>query len=260
MSLIFRTWNITRGLAGIFISYFERRSPEALLDVEKENLRKLIGQFNEGLVSHAALSERLLMQVSRGEEQAAGLAAKTTALVKAGQKDAAARYALQLKEVSSRLAEDRKQLETAEETYRRLVRTRETAVAEARDKIEQVRRQIGDLKVKRALADLESMASMMIGGLGSSGDSLNRLQEMVDEERQKAAARVRVAGARIEPADLLAREAEQDALAKSALEEFLHEEASGGVSPQLAIPDYTLVRAINEMPAGKPGLKISKRR
>ncbi len=47
-------------------TYSPRQSyPEALLELEKENLRKLIGRFNEGLISHAALSERLMTQVVR---------------------------------------------------------------------------------------------------------------------------------------------------------------------------------------------------
>jgi hypothetical protein len=55
MSLIIRVWNVTRGLSAKFVSYFERRNPEALLEIEKENLGALIGRFNQNLVSHAAL-------------------------------------------------------------------------------------------------------------------------------------------------------------------------------------------------------------
>ncbi len=94
MSLIIRVWNVTRGLSAKFVSYFERRNPEALLEIEKENLRALIGRFNQGLVSHAALSERLITQTSRGEREARDLIAKTSALFNAGEREAAARYAL----------------------------------------------------------------------------------------------------------------------------------------------------------------------
>ena len=34
-----RLWNLIRGFFGLFVSRAERRSPEALLEVEKENLR-----------------------------------------------------------------------------------------------------------------------------------------------------------------------------------------------------------------------------
>ena len=237
MALIIRIWNVARGLTGRLVSYFESRNPEALLDVEKENLRKLIGRFNEGLVSHAALSEKLMTQTRRGEAQGLELSSKINALVKAGEREAAARYALQLKDVNAHLAEDRKQLESAETTDSQLVRTRESALAESRSRIEKVRRRIGDLKVGRALADLEGMANAMIGSLGSSGDSLNRLQDMVEDEHEKASARVRVASVHMEPADLRAREIEQAALASAALDEFL-----GGGEAQRALPDFSQER------------------
>ncbi len=239
MRLIIRTWNLLQGLASSFVSFFERRNPGALLELEKENLRKLIGRFNEGLVSHAALSERLMNQVYRGDAEQVELTAKIRALVKAGNDQVAARYALQLKQVTARLGEDRKQLEAAEETYQNLVRTRDISIAETRTKIEQVRRQIGDLKVKRAVADLENMAAAMVGDLGDAGDSFNRLKEMVGEEREKAASRARVAGGSIAASDLALKEAEQDALAGQALEEFLAGEADGDPGARLALPNLS---------------------
>lgn len=239
MRLIIRTWNLFQGLASSFVSFFERRNPEALLELEKENLRKLIGRFNEGLISHAALSERLMTQVSRGDAEQIELTGKIRALIKAGSDKPAARYALQLKQVTARLEEDREQLEDAEETYQNLVRTRDAAIAETRAKIEQVRRQIGDLKVKRAVADLESMAAAMVSDLGGAGDSFNRLQEMVGEEHEKASARARVAGGSIDASDLAMKEAEQDALAGQALEEFLTDETGGDARIHLALPNLS---------------------
>ena len=163
----------------------------------------------------------------------------------------------ELKEVNARLAEDRKQLETAEETYRQLVNTREAAIAEARSKIELVRRQIGDLKVKRALADLEGMASAMIGGLGSAGDSLNRLHEMVEEEREKASARVRVASVHVEPGELRAREAEQRALASDALADFLMSQDIDTHPSLRALPDYNSDAEVDAMPESKSKKKMN---
>jgi hypothetical protein len=78
----------------------------------------------------------------------------------------AARYALQLKEVGARLAEDRTQLTAAEGTYQQLVQTRDVAIDETRAKMEKLRWQIGDLKVNRAMADLQNMAATMVGNLG----------------------------------------------------------------------------------------------
>ena len=237
MGLIIRTFHLVNGLASRLVSIFERRNPEALLEVEKERLRKVVGRYNEGLVSHAALAERLKIQVADGEAKVAETTAKTQALVKAAETKAAGRYALQLKEATARLAEDRKQLTAAEDTFRHLVSTRDVAVAEARTRIEQLRRQIGDLKVNRAVADLQGMANAMMDDFNAPGDSLNRLQEMVAEEREKARARTRVVTSTTSASDIAAREIEQDALAAQALAEFM--ERDRPPSRQSLLPDYS---------------------
>ena len=237
MRLMIRAWNVIHGLASKLVSVFERKNPEALLELEKENLRKLVGRFNEGLVSHATLSERLKIQVSKGEAKIVDTTARMQALVKAGEMKPAARYALQLKEVSARLAEDRTQLTAAEGTYQQLVQTRDVAIDETRTKIEKLRWQIGDLKVNRAMADLQNMAATMVGNLGTPGDSLNRLEEMVGEEREKAMARSRVAGSNFSATDFAAREVEQEALAAQALAEFLANEPTTNNEP-LALSHY----------------------
>jgi phage shock protein A len=62
-----RIANLFKGFFSLFISGVERRNPEALLELEQENLRKQIGQFNQGLASHAGLCERLMTQVKKLE-------------------------------------------------------------------------------------------------------------------------------------------------------------------------------------------------
>ena len=66
-------------------------------------------------------------------------------------------------------------------------------MAAAKQKIESIKADLSDLKTKRALAALTETASGMITTIGGSGDTLNRLQTMVQEEKSKAAGRVRVA-------------------------------------------------------------------
>ena len=95
------------------------------------------------------------------------------------------------------------------------------AGAETRARIEQVRRQIGDLKVKRAIADLEGMAQAMVGDLDSGGASLSRLEEMIVEERDKAGARARVAQSSAGALPPGTSEAVRGAMAEAALAEFL---------------------------------------
>ena len=73
-----RLFNVFRGFAGLFVSGLERRNPEALLEIEKENLRKQIAQYNQGLAEHAGLCERLMSQVKKLETDENELRAKTS--------------------------------------------------------------------------------------------------------------------------------------------------------------------------------------
>jgi len=215
-----RLTNLFHGFVGLFISGLERENPEALLEVEQENLRKQIGKFNSGLAAHAGMVERLIAQVRKLESDDNELRAKTSANLKLGNRQAAGQYALRLQTVERELEENRKQMEQAETTYKELVRARDVAISIARQKIESLKAGISDLKMKRAMAEITEMASGMVTDIGGSGETLNRLEEMVSEERHKAAGRVRVAVDSLDLRDVHIREAEQGALAEQALAAF----------------------------------------
>ena len=158
------------------------------------------------------------------------------ALLKGGDRKAAGRYALQLQQLDSALTSDRQKFSEAEAKYHYLEQARDTAVIETRSKIEQLRSKIGDLKVNRAMADLENMAASMVGRIADPGDGLNRLQDLVTEENDKAKGRARVANANFTATDFAARESEQEVLAEQALDEML---ARAMPAEPLALPDFS---------------------
>ena len=218
--MIKRVFNIFRGFVGLFISGVERRNPEALLEMEKENLRKQIAQYNQGLAAHAGLCERLMSQVKRLETEENELRAKTSANLRVGNKESAGQYAMRLQGVSGQLKENRTQLESAEKTYQELVRAREVSIRAAQDKIEALKFGLSDLKIKNATAELNEMAAGMVQKIGGAGDTLGRLSEMVEEDRQRAAGRARVARDSLDTTGFAVKEAEQKALADQALADF----------------------------------------
>src|SRR5215468_7183452 len=128
-----RIANLFRGFMSLFISGLERRNPEALLEVEKENLRKQIAQYNQWLASHAGLCERLMTQVRKLEVEQREVCARTSENLKAGNRQLAGQTALRLQTVERELDENRRQLEQAEQTYKELVRARDVAITNARN-------------------------------------------------------------------------------------------------------------------------------
>lgn len=224
-----RLFNVFRGFFAQFVKGVEKRNPEALLELEQENLRRQIGSYNQSLATHAGLAERLIGQVRKLETEERELRARTTAHLRAGNQDAAGQHALRLQTVTRELEENRKQMAQAEETYKDLVKARDVAVAAARAKIESLKGAINDMRMKTALADMNEMAAGMITQIGGSGDTLDRLHEMVEEERNKAAGRARVARDALDMGQVEIKEAEQKALADQALADFA---AAEGISLQ----------------------------
>jgi phage shock protein A len=251
-----RIANLFKGFVSLFVSGIERRNPEALLELEQENLRKQIGNFNQGLASHAGMSERLMSQVRKQEAEQRDLRAKTTAHVRAGNNAAAGQYALRLQQVESQLEENRKQLVQAEETYKNLVKARDVAVQTARAKIESLKGAINDMKMNQAMAELHEMSAGMITSIGGSGDTLNRLEGMVNEERDKAAGRARVAKDSVDMTGINLKEAEMTALADQALADFAAREGisiKGAAAPAPAERSMgaTTAPAATEKPEGQ---------
>lgn len=222
-----RLVNLMKGFMSLFIKGMEKRNPEALLELEQENLRKQIASFNQGLAAHAGLAERLIGQVRKLEVEEKELRARTTAHLRAGNKAAAAQNALRLQTISRDLEENRRQMAQADDTYNNLIKARDVAINAARSKIESLKGALNDMKMKTAMAEMTEMASGMIGSIGGSGDSLNRLHEMVEEERNKAAGRARVARDSMDMSEVNLKEAEMTALADQALADFA---AAEGIS------------------------------
>ncbi len=215
-----RLSNLIRGFFSLFVSGIERANPRALIEAEKENLRRQIGRFNDNLANHAGFIERLMRQVKNLEVQERDLAGKAAAHLKAGNRAAAGQYALQLRTVKEQLEENRQQLEAAEQTYQKLVKTRDVAIREARDKIDSLKRMISEAELMEAQAELQEMAQGMIGAIGGTGDTISRVEEYLTERRDKAAGRARVAASTIDVSQVELKEAEQQAMADQALTEF----------------------------------------
>lgn len=104
------------------------------------------------------------------------------------------------------------------------MKARDVSVRAAQDKLASLKTSLDDLKIKKATAELTEMASGMISQIGGAGDTLNRLHNMVEEEREKAAGRARIARDSLNVADINIKEGEQKALAEQALADFAAKE------------------------------------
>jgi hypothetical protein len=215
-----RVMNLWRAVVGAELTQLEVRSAEALLDVEREELRRKIAQYNLGLAGYAAISEKLKTDIVRLSHERVQLEPKLRARLASGDRVAASRLALRLELIEDQIGKQQTQRDETELTYRELVRAREVALVAARDRMDTLKRDIGDLRVQEALADLTEMAAGMQGTIGLSDGTLERVQEGVNDKRNLAVGRARVARDAIDTTEVHAREVEHAALAEAALMRF----------------------------------------
>ena len=237
-----RLAKLIRGFFSLFVSGLEKANPRALIEAEKENLRKQIARFNDNLATHAGFIERLMRQIKNLETREKELTARIAANIKVGNRAVAGQMALELQSVRSQLDENRQQLVLAEETYKKLVKSRDVAVQEAQGKIEKLKKMITEAEMMEAQAELQEMASGMISSIGGTGDTLNRVEEYLSERRDKAAGRARVASSTIDTKEVELKEEEQKALAEQALREF--EAAYGMTTPAAGAAEKPLPQKV----------------
>ncbi len=218
--MIKRLGNLITGFLHLLTAALEERNPDVLLALEQENLRKQLGNYNRGLSTHASLCERLNTQVKRLENEERSLRVQTTVLVRGGKRQKAGGFALRLQTVERDLRESRAQLARAEEVYRELSRARDRSFKGAQSQIQALRFDLDDLKIRRATAELTEAASGLITQIGGSGDTLKRLQELVENERDRAAGKARIAGDAMASTSFQLDEAQQEVLAEQALTDF----------------------------------------
>ncbi|MBP1643385.1 MAG: hypothetical protein H6Q03_2054 [Acidobacteria bacterium] len=249
-----RIRTLFRGFLSLFVTGLEKANPKALIEAEKENLRAQIARYNTSLAQHAGFCERLLRQIKSLEAQEKELAAKAAAHLRAGNRDSAGQYALQLQTVKAQLEENRGQLGEAEKTYQNLIQARDVTVREAKAKIQKLERLLTETEMFEAQAELQEMAAGMISSIGGAGDTLDRVEGYLNERRDQAAGRARVAGSTLDMTDVKLKEGEQKALADQALAEFASAyglEMPAAAEPAAAAPAAPAPQPIKEMgPSG----------
>jgi hypothetical protein len=207
-------------MVGAQLTELEAGHAEAMLDLERERLRGQVMRFNRGLAGHAAVIEGLRRRMTRLQEEASGLPTRIDARLQQDDRTGAGRHALRLEQIDAELSRTRDELAQAEATYRELSESREDAIARARGRIEALKRGIGEMKMQEALADLTEMAADLQGQLGMSDSALERIRERVEEKRDYAIGRARVARDALHDEDAVAERAEREALAEAALSRF----------------------------------------
>ena len=215
-----RIMNLIRGFFGSFVSDMEKSNPKILLEAETENLQKHIARYNENLANQAAMTDRLMRQIQALEKREIKLAKQTATLLSGQQRELAGKTALELKTVREQLEENRRQLEMAEQNFKQLIQTRDAAIAEARQKIEKIRKLITETEMLEAQAELQQMAAPKNAAMSGPAETLNRLENYLEERRSQATGKIILTTQTASSETNKAEQAAEQLLAEEALQEF----------------------------------------
>src|SRR4051812_49683555 len=112
-----KMWHALQAQINKLANIFWTADPIAQLQYEYDTAVAQLKEGREGLEQYRALVERVSRQVATCKEHVSSLEAKVKAYLTAGDRDTAARFALELQKAKQDLTENQNQLKMHEEAY-----------------------------------------------------------------------------------------------------------------------------------------------
>lgn len=214
-----KLWRAIRAQLNKVADFFWTADPIATMQLEYDRAVDQLREGRFGLAEYRAFVERVGRQVARNAANVARLEATVKTYLKAGDREAAGRFALDLQRARRELAENQAQLQLHEQAYENnLLKIQHAGkkIAEIRDKIA---RYDAELKMSAAEAEMAKIAQdFHVDVTTDFGKLEDTIQDQIDRNR----ARVRVAADLSSEgvAEIRQEMATQDQLAEDALREF----------------------------------------
>lgn len=226
-----KLWRAMTAQLNKVANLFWQADPIAQMQYEYDLAVDQLKTGREGLEQYRALVERVGRQVAGNQTQVTQLSAKVQAYLQAGDRDSAARYALELQKAKQDLEENNKQLKLHEESYNNNV----TKVKHASGKLAQIREKIAkydaELKMSRAEAELAKLSQDFNFDVTTDFGQIEQvIQEKISLNRAKVRVAADLSGEGI--VDIQREQAMQKAMADQALRDF--EIQMGLVAPETA--------------------------
>lgn len=212
-------WSAFRAQINKIANVFWEADPIAQMQYEYDSSVEQLKDGRQGLETYRALVERVNRQVAGGRDHVQKLEAETKAYLKAGQRDAAAKFALELQKAKKDLAANEQQLAMHEEAYGNNLKKIQHAtkkLGEVRDKIQKYD---AELKMSAAEAEVAALAqSFNLDVTTDFGQIEQVIQGKIDKNRAKTRVAADLSQEGIE--SIQAEEKMEKAMAEDALSQF----------------------------------------
>jgi phage shock protein A len=226
-----KLWRAFRAQLNKLANYFWTQDPIAQMQYEYDKAVEELKVGREGLEQYRALVERVSRQVANDQRHIANIEAKIKAYLQAGDRETAAKFALELQKAKGELAENQAQLEMHEKAYDNNVRKIKHASGKLADVREKIAKYDAELKMSRAEAEMAKLAQSFNFDVTTDFGELEQvIQDKVSLNRAKVRVAADLSGEGIETIER--EQAMESAMADQALREF--EIQMGMVTPETA--------------------------
>jgi phage shock protein A len=226
-----KIWRAFKAQFNKLANFFWTSDPIAQMQYEYDLAVQQLQEGRQGLEQYRALVERVGRQVANNQANCNSLEAKVKAYLQAGDREGAARYALDLQKAKKELEENQGQLQMHEQSYNNNL----TKIKHASGKLAQVREKIAkydsELKMSKAEAEMAKLAHDFNFDVTTDFGQIEQvIQDKIGLNRAKArvAADLSTEGL----GDVQREQAMEKALADQALRDF--EVQMGMVTPETA--------------------------
>jgi len=224
-----KLWRAFAAQANKLANLFWTADPIAQMQYEYDIAVEQMKQGREGLEQYRALVERVGRQVAANQTHVSNLEAKIKAYLQAGDRETAAKFALELQKAKKELDENNNQLKLHESAYNNNV----TKIKHASGKLAQIREKIAkydsELKMSRAEAEMAKLSHDFNFDVTTDFGQIEQvIQDKIGLNRAKVRVAADLSGEGI--VDIEREQAMEKALGDQALRDF--EVQLGLISPE----------------------------
>jgi phage shock protein A len=224
-----KIWKAIQAQLNKLANAFSGYDPVAQMQLEYDRSVEQIREGREGLAQYRALVERVLRQVEDQKKHVAILEARVKTFLQAGDRDSAARFALELKRGKDDLAENSKQLGLHEQAYQNNLLKIQRAVQKLDEIKHKITKYDAELKMSRAEAEMSQLSTQFNFNVTTDyGQAERVIQDQIDRNRARVRVAADLSGEGIE--DIHREMAVEKTMAEDALRQF--ELESGLATPE----------------------------
>jgi phage shock protein A len=217
--IIGKLWHTLMAQINKLANVFWTADPVAQMQYEYDLAVAQLKEGREGLEQYRALVERVSRQAATDRGHVRSLEAKVKAYLQAGDRESAARFALELQKARQGLAENEEQLKMHEQSYENNL----TKIRHASGKVAMVREKFArydaELKMSRAEAEMAKLATSFDFNVTTD---FGQIEQVINDKISLNRAKARVAADMSSEGivDVQREQAMEHALADQALKEF----------------------------------------